>query len=723
MYKKLHALLRRHLVDKGGAFKIDIVRSPLFLFVLILKLVAAALFASDFLVKFFAPFVNYFVASGFQNPYEFFYRAGLLLSFPYPTVMLWILSIPRFLMSPFVGIDYTVVSNFHIFLYRLPLLFADTVICLILARWLKNSTKKVLWYYWCSPVLFYITYIHGQLDVIPIMFLFMFLYFLFKERWYLAPVFLGLAIASKTHIAMLVPFVLVYLLLKKRDWIQTMFFLGIAALVFVALNYHYLSTPGFVEMVLKAREQFRVFDFQLGFNDRFVIYLVPVAYAALFMKSLTYRTFNRDIFLMFLGFAFGILTFFIPPMQGWYFWVLPFLIYFYIKERSALQSSFIALNVLYFAYFLVVRQSDFFQVFQLILPAVAATPNVYHLIANAGYNPDTVVNVVFSFLQTVLLINVFWVYRKGIESNARYKMHYQPYLIGLTGDSGSGKTTLARLIQNVFGERNTAIVQGDDVHKWERGNEMWNMFTHLDPRATELHTDLEHALSLKHGTAVKRRRYDHDVGRFTLPRKLDSKSIVVFEGLHSLFLSKMRTLLDLKVFIRPDETLRRHWKVLRDTKERGYTREKVVEQLKKRQGDSKEYIQAQEQYSDVVISVKNKKKVGAMLGDERAPLELCVEFSCTNDVNMDPLLLALAQAGTVECRHSFHDDRQSVEICGHASAQEIEKVAYVLVPELWEVVVHDPVWAQGYQGLIQLFMCYYIFERMKLERYEEQHKR
>ena len=47
-------------------------------------------------------------------------------------------------------------------------------ILIILNSWLRgHSLNKLIWLYWFSPVLIYISYIHGQLDVIPIFFLFL----------------------------------------------------------------------------------------------------------------------------------------------------------------------------------------------------------------------------------------------------------------------------------------------------------------------------------------------------------------------------------------------------------------------------------------------------------------------------------------------------------------------------------------------------------------------
>jgi len=702
--------------DRRGESKVSILRSPLFLLVLGFKIAASFLFASDFLTRLFARFVNYFVISGFQNPYEFFYRLKELTIFPYGQVMLWLLALPRWLFNPFLSADYDFVSNFHIFVYRLPILLADVVILLILARWLKNQQKKVLIYYWCSPILFYISYLHGQLDVLPIVFLFSFLYFLFKEKLFWAFSVLGLAIAAKASILIAWPFAVVFLILKRVPVGRLLLLAAIPLALFFLLNLNWLLAPGFAEIVLNNREQLKIFDFHYRFSDHYVIYFVPLAYLILLIKSLTYRTFNRDIFLMFLGFSFGILTLFIPPMPGWYFWVIPFFAYFYISQNNAPRFSFILLNIFYFLYFFIRPDADFFQIFQPISLTIAAWPNFYSLLGNWGIDADLAANIAFTLLQAALLLNILWIYRRGIESNIQYKIKYQPYLIGLAGDSGSGKTTLVGFLKDIFGEKNVAVLEGDDLHKWERGNEMWREFTHLNLKANDLYLGLADAADLKNGSVVERRHYDHDSGKFTLPKKFAANKIIIFEGLHSLFLNQMRNLHDLKVFLNTDEELRRHWKVLRDMKERGYSREKILEQLAQREADSEKYIRAQEQYADIAIVLRNKEAI-ADLGNEAVALDIVVEFKCLNDVNLEPLLRRLAAAGDLAIEHLFFDNYQLAKVSGPITADIIGEIAEDLIPDLREVIGSEPHWLAGDQGLRQLFLCYYIFEKMKIDRY------
>lgn len=709
--------IKDYLYEKDGVFKLEIFQNKWFLGVLFLKLLFGSLFASDFLVKLFIPFVNFFIQSGFQDPYQYFYIQNILNIFPYPSAMLWFLAIPRFVSSLFLN-NVEQIGWFSLLLARLPVLFSDLIIFTILIRWLKNKQQKVLIYYWCSPILFYINYIHGQLDVIPMMLLFVFLYLLFKEKFAKAFVFLGLSFAAKTGIVIVLPFILVYLFLKRIQLLKIFYYLSISLFVFLFLNSPYIFSTGFQQIVFNNHEQFKIFDLNLRVNNSLIIYFVPLTYLILFVKSLTFKTFNRDIFLMFLGFSFGILTLLVPPMQGWYYWIIPFFVYFYIKQENTPNLIFIFLNIFYFAYFILIKNSDFFQVWQVVNPALSSTSNLYNQLFSKGINPDIMVNIIFTLLQGSLLINILWIYRKGIESLIRNKINYKPYLIAVAGDSGSGKSVLTGLLLDKFGKENTLVVAGDDAHRWERGDKNWSKYTHLDPRANKIQFDMEQLVDLRAGRSIQRSFYDHTTGKFTLPVKLYSKKIIIFQGLHSLFVSKMRDFYDLKIYIKPSDDLRLFWKVKRDTKDRGYDVNKVLEQVKQRVNDADKYINPQDVYADVIISF-NTDQPAVDYTKKIDELGLYLKIVFENNINMFPFLVELENNDILKLNHYYEGGKQLLEIRGEIAMQEIDKIAYKLIPELWEVVKDDPRWSSGYNGLIQLFIGYYIFEKMKLEhRYE-----
>lgn len=707
-------LIKQLLYDKAGVFKLAILSSPLFIFGLVAKLYAATFFGGTNFTTLFVPFLKYFTLSGWQSPYQFFFENGLLEVFPYPQLMLHIMSVPGVLFSPLLNSDFFTTTRGDLLLFHLPILIADIVILVVLSRWLKNKHKELLWLYWLSPILFYINYLHSQLDAIPISLTFTFLYFLFKERWGYAFIFLGTAIATKFHIVLLLPFTVIYLWRRRISKLLIGLYTAIVASIFLLVNNVQLLSPAFLNIVFGNREQGKVFDLQVSFGENHSLYIIPFAYTLLLLHSLTFTRLNRDTFVMFLGFSFGILTLGIPPMPGWYYWIIPFFIYFYVKNERFSKLPFIILTLAYFVYFALTADSDYLAIFSVLAPTIASLPNIHTLITQAGFNADLVSNLALSLLQATLLINVVWLYRRGVEESKKQKLYNMPYLIGIAGDSGSGKSTLTTLFTDLFGQKHVALVPGDAMHKWERGDEMWQKYTHLDPRANQLHSDLESARTLQSGGDIYRRQYDHRTGTFMSPEKLESKTVVVFEGLHSFFLTDMQQALDLKIFIKPDNQLRTHWKLKRDILERAYTREKVLTQLKEREQDANEYITVQEKYADITFSLKSLSTLSDdIIGTDFEP-PVYLEIKCDNKIYLEPLLEALSTYVNVE--HTFTDRHQILSLTGTVSETIIEHLSYSLIPELTDIVTNKSKWSSNHSGIMQLFISYYILQSLNYNR-------
>ena len=174
---------------------------------------------------------------------------------------------------------------------------------------------------------------------------------------------------------------------------------------------------------------------------------------------------------MFLGFIFGVFVLLIAPMQGWYYWIIPFFSYFYVKRNSKFDFTafcFASLQISYFLYFLLIKNSDYLQVLHPILPNNFKP--LYLILEKYGVG-NLFSNIAFTLLQSLLFINCILLFRFGMQHYSTYKILSQPFLLGICGDSGSGKTTLSDAIESIFTKNNTLVIHGDDMHKWERGNE------------------------------------------------------------------------------------------------------------------------------------------------------------------------------------------------------------------------------------------------------------
>ena len=276
------------------------------------------------------------------------------------------------------------------------------------------------------------------------------------------------------------------------------------------------------------------------------------------------------------------------------------------------------------------------------------------------------------------------------------------------------KTTISNSIESIFKNRNTTIIRGDDMHKWERGNDNWNNLTHLNPKSNFLHDEISYLKAIKNSETINRRNYDHDTGKFTEEKRFKPGNLVIFEGLHSFYIKQMRDLYDLKIFVNPSEELRKYWKVNRDTKKRGYSKDKILKQLDSRQKDSEKFIKAQLKYADIVVELLTNKKVSSSNESN-----IILKITASNSFYLEPIFNELSKIESIKSKHEYEDeDRQSIEIDGIISTEEVDGIAsnLFLSRELEDLGINNPFWNKDYLGVIQLFTTYCIIKNLEHEK-------
>ena len=204
----------------------------------------------------------------------------------------------------------------------------------------------------------------------------------------------------------------------------------------------------------------------------------------------------------------------------------------------------------------------------------------------------------------IILYNYFKKYSiEYQEINIDYKLILSRCnIIAIAGDSGSGKTTLLNELTDLFDKNSYLKLETDRYHKWERGDQNYLQFTHLNPIANNLDKMNYDVYNLKIGNEIYTVDYDHSTGKFTQIEKIESKNNVILCGLHTIYDKNVNKIIDLKIFMDTDRALIKKWKIKRDVEERGYSMEKVLNQIKLRENDYNEYIKNQKEYADIIIN-------------------------------------------------------------------------------------------------------------------------
>jgi uridine kinase len=175
-------------------------------------------------------------------------------------------------------------------------------------------------------------------------------------------------------------------------------------------------------------------------------------------------------------------------------------------------------------------------------------------------------------------------------------------IIAIAGDSGSGKSTLLKALGPLFNDHNILSLETDRYHKWERGNENYQTYSHLNPYANHLEKMYEDVYDLKIGNDIYQVDYDHHTGKFTSKEEIKSRDNILICGLHTLYDNKMKELVDIKIYVDTDRELLKKWKIQRDVTERGYSMEKVLAQISAREKDYEKHILVQKEKSDIIIN-------------------------------------------------------------------------------------------------------------------------
>jgi uridine kinase len=401
-----------------------------------------------------------------------------------------------------------------------------------------------------------------------------------------------------------------------------------------------------------------------------------------------YEKLNKDLFHNFLAVIYSIFVILVPPSENWYVWsfVLCAVLFISLLDRHKIAYALSALfSVVYLITFL-------------------ATPHI---------ESEPLKNLIFTTFEGILLFVVYVLYKYGIKSNSVYKKKEHATIIGIGGDSGVGKSTLKNSLIDLLGEQNIVPIESDGDHKWGRGDQSWDTITHLNPKANYLYRQAQYLKALKNGSSIERVEYDHHTGQLTAPKKVYANDFILVAGLHPFYLPQTRKLIDVKIYLDTQEKLRRHWKIKRDVSLRGYTLDKIMDQITMREVDAEKYIHPQMHYADLVIRFFSDDDYTA--GDVTVDPKLKLKIMLKLDVEVEGLVEALESYGH-EIEHVYDADMkyQHITFKDHVDKDELIAISERFIEHIDELVNgHTIKWVSGYHGVIQLMTLALLSHNMK----------
>ncbi len=185
--------------------------------------------------------------------------------------------------------------------------------------------------------------------------------------------------------------------------------------------------------------------------------------------------------------------------------------------------------------------------------------------------------------------------------------------LGVAGGTGSGKTTVARTILDAVGPDRIAFLAQDNYyrhHVWKDAGEIaaYN-FDH--PSALDNELLCEHLRRLKAGQSIALPVYDfvHHL-RLEETIRVESRAVVLVEGIHLFSEPELRDLLDFKVFVDTDPDVRLVRRIRRDLSERGRSIGDVLRQyMSTVRPMHREFVEPSKRWADVIVPEGGENRV------------------------------------------------------------------------------------------------------------------
>ena len=160
-------------------------------------------------------------------------------------------------------------------------------------------------------------------------------------------------------------------------------------------------------------------------------------------------------------------------------------------------------------------------------------------------------------------------------------MQTRAVALGVAGGTGSGKTTVSQAILQEVGRNRIAFLEQDSYYRdieWKTEEELLaHNFDH--PNALDNELLIAHVEALKNGLDVDVPVYDFVTHRRTADsRKVESRPIILLEGILLFVEPRLRSLLDFKIYVDTPSDVRFIRRLRRDMRERGRSLEDVVRQ-------------------------------------------------------------------------------------------------------------------------------------------------
>lgn len=261
--------------------------------------------------------------------------------FTYPPLAYFTLGIFGLILKPFFNADFShrlainlpgILSDgrlfWHLFLTKLPYLFFDFGILVLLIKLFDEPKKKwlatVLWLF--NPLVFYTSYMVGQFDIIPVFFTVLAVFLAKRKFSFWAALALGVGAAYKMFPLFFLPFLAV---VEGKEIKKSLGIFFVGLIPYVLTQAPFLGSASFRQNVLLSNQSQKMLFARMPVSGAeylslFLFFYVFLLGLAFWQKKDLWKWF-LSVLLVFFG-----LTHYHPQ---WFLWITPFLVIFWVGYR------------------------------------------------------------------------------------------------------------------------------------------------------------------------------------------------------------------------------------------------------------------------------------------------------------------------------------------------------------------------------------------------------
>lgn len=188
-----------------------------------------------------------------------------------------------------------------------------------------------------------------------------------------------------------------------------------------------------------------------------------------------------------------------------------------------------------------------------------------------------------------------------------------PIIIGVAGGSGSGKTTVSRSLYAAFSDRPITIIEQDYYYKDQShisfAERCLANYDHPDAFDNELL--YEHLAALMRRQAVELPQYDYaQHTRAAYSKHQEPVDVIILEGIFALYDRRIRSIMDIKLYVDTDADLRFIRRLQRDCAERGRSLKSVITQYTQQvRPMHNQFVEPSKRHADLIIPSERENNV------------------------------------------------------------------------------------------------------------------